>query len=375
MKPIYCRKNIKSKLLRALLLIFATLAVLAASFFAAIGLSSEFRQMAHDCRCIFNAHIYAAENKNLSMEYLGSISNPDKYEQQIKSVYYKLGSRAKSDERYADAVECLTLAQDYKDSAALLAECYYPYALSLLERGSNLSAIEYFTKAEDNPDSAKMILRAYYDEARVLMDGKLYERAIELFEQADGYSDSEAQIKACNYELGLKTVKLARNVNSKADFLTAITYFEKAGGHADSVKCIEECRQAIADIEAIEKLIAEREEKYGSRLSFSSWARVGYKEYKITDLYGEKIGDSIRFTVFYEIPEVCYGAIFNQGDKTGTYVQYLDELSGIYRPSMETAKINPLALNVSFSLRNVDNGRGFAGIKINTADLNRLINS
>jgi len=369
-------KKKKHKLLKSLVILFTSLIVIAGAFAAAIYFSSDFRQLVYDYKCIIYAHRYASEDMNLSIEYLGSITDPARHEQQIQSVYYRLGKTAKDEKLYKNALEYLTLAKDYRDSAALLAECYYPYAESLLEAGNNLAAIEFFTKAADNPNSAAMLLRAYYAEAMVMTNGKLYEDAIDWFEKANGYSDSEEQIRMCNYELGLKAANVALNTKSKQGHLSAIAYFEKANGYADSGKHMEECRQAIAEIEAEEKLIAERKEKYGTRLGFKNEVyRTGYSDYVVTDLYGKKIGGKIQFTVFYKIPESCGASVFGSGLTYGRALQTLRDLEGVYYPSMNTSSIDHNSLCIGFYVNELYNGGVFAGAVINSNDLKQLLDS
>lgn len=123
----------------------------------------------------------------LCIALLGGCSNPQK-DQYDQAKEYMANSK------YDDAVEILEELGDYKDSAELLREASYQYALDRFERRQYLVAVEYFEKCGDYEDAAAKVEESKLEYVKYCVETKtLKDDAIALLNELIDAGNTEAK--------------------------------------------------------------------------------------------------------------------------------------------------------------------------------------
>ena len=123
-------------------------------------------------------------------------------EAMIKDCYYEEAKNLYNTGRYEEAIVAFESLGDYKESVSMMNSCQYLTALDLYNTGDYEGALAEFNDLGGYDEQVDLCNRAIaYDEAMALYNAGKYTEAMAAFEALGDYSDSADYVKKCNTAL------------------------------------------------------------------------------------------------------------------------------------------------------------------------------
>lgn len=132
--------------------------------------------------------------------------------------------------RYAEALSYFTSDTDHADSAEYAGKCNFAMAVEEYTNGNYDAALSYFESDSGNSESNAYAMKCHFEKGRLLLAENNFEGAKAEFEK-DSSEEAKAQIKECNYQIGVAAY-------NKADYDKAFATLTKVGDYKDANKCL-----------------------------------------------------------------------------------------------------------------------------------------